>query len=272
MIVTTPKGKEVMLREVAECKRGHAYTTIKRRNQRRVIQVTANVEPRPKTLEVIQELKRKALPELLERYSGLTYSFEGRQAERQESLGSLRLTFVFALLVIYGLLAIPLRSYIQPLIVMSSIPFGIVGAILGHLLMGYSLCLPSIFGIVALSGVVVNDSLVLIDCVNRLRIEKEELSVQNILIKAGIHRFRPIFLTTITTFFGLMPMIFETSRQARFLIPMGISLGFGIVFATLITLGLVPCLYMMTEDVKMLKRKTSLFLTLHNIRKEELEA
>jgi multidrug efflux pump subunit AcrB len=130
---------------------------------------------------------------------------------------------------------------------MVSIPFGIVGAVIGHILMGYSLSLMSLFGIVALSGVVVNDSLVLIDFANRERRE-HEVNAHDAVLTAGVARFRPIILTTLTTFGGLAPMIFETSRQARFLIPMAISLGFGIVFATLITLVLVPSLYMVVVD------------------------
>jgi len=145
-----------------------------------------------------------------------------------------------AMIVIYAMLAVPLNSYIQPLIIMIAIPFGIVGALIGHLIMGYSLSILSMFGVVALSGVVVNDSLVLID----FALEAIQAS--------GLHRFRPIILTTLTTFGGLAPMIFETSRQARFLIPMALSLGFGVVFATLITLILVPSFYMAIEDVKRL--------------------
>jgi len=155
------------------------------------------------------------------------------------------------MVAIYMLLAIPFRSYIQPAIIMVSIPFGIVGAIVGHLLLGYSLSLLSMFGIVALSGVVVNDALVLMDFANRCRID-EGVSAYIAITRAGIQRFRPIILTTMTTFFGLMPMMFETSRQARFLIPMAISLGFGILFSTLIILILVPALYIILEDIKKL--------------------
>lgn len=146
------------------------------------------------------------------------------------------------------MLSIPFKSYIQPSIIMISIPFGIVGAIVGHLIMGYSLSILSMFGIVALSGVVVNDSLVLIDFANR-RV-REGATPYAAIINAGIQRFRPILLTTLTTFFGLMPMIFETSRQAKFLIPMAISLGFGILFSTIIILIMVPALYIIIEDLK----------------------
>jgi multidrug efflux pump subunit AcrB len=188
------------------------------------------------------------MPTLMDKYPGLSYSYEGGEADRRESFGSLALSLPLALFGIYALLAIPFRSYVQPLIVMIAIPFGVVGAVLGHLLMGYELTMIGIIGIVALSGVVVNDSLIFIDFANRRR--KEHDTAHDAVVSAGIQRFRPILLTTLTTFFGLLPMIFETSRQARFLIPMAISLGYGLLFATLITLLLVPCLYMVVEDVK----------------------
>jgi multidrug efflux pump subunit AcrB len=153
-----------------------------------------------------------------------------------------------ALFVIYALLAVPFRSYVQPFVIMAAIPFGLVGAVVGHILLGYSLSLMSLFGLVALSGVVVNDSLVLVDFANRSR--RNGLSAHGAIVAAGAQRFRPIMLTTLTTFGGLAPMIFETSRQARFMIPMAISLGFGILFATLITLGLVPTFYLVVEDLR----------------------
>ena len=164
-----------------------------------------------------------------------------------ESTSALFSGLFLALFAIYALLAIPFRSYYQPIIVMIAIPFGIVGAVLGHIIMGYSLSLMSMMGIVALCGVVVNDSLILIDYANRQRLKGA--SAFEAIHKAGGRRFRPILLTTMTTFGGLAPMIFETSRQARFMIPMAISLGFGILFATSITLIIIPCLYLMTEDV-----------------------
>ena len=152
--------------------------------------------------------------------------------------------------MIYALLGIPFRSYFQPLIVMVSIPFGIVGAVAGHMIMGYNLSVISMMGVIALSGVVVNDSLILIDYANRLRLSG--LTTFEAIHNAGVRRFRPILLTTITTFGGLAPMIFETSRQARFMIPMALSLGYGILFATGITLLIVPSLYLILEDVRKL--------------------
>jgi len=251
LVLRTPAGTEVMLREAVEAERGRAYTEIKRREGRRVISVTADVTPRDRAGEVAGTLQKEYLPKLTGRYRGLSYSFEGHRAEQAESMASLQTTFALALLAIYALLAIPFRSYLQPAIVMVSIPFGIVGAVVGHLIMGYSLSVISMLGIVALSGVVVNDSLVLIDFTNRRR-KEGGLDAHAAVHDAAIQRFRPILLTTLTTFGGLAPMIFETSLQARFLIPMAISLGFGILFATGITLVLVPSLYLAVEDFRRL--------------------
>lgn len=248
LTIRTPDGMFVPLLEVAEITRGRAYAGINRRNARRTVTVSAGVEPLDETTQVMTTLNRSIMPQLVQDFPGLTYGYEGRQASMKESASGLFIGFGMALMVIYFLLAIPFRSYIQPLIVMLAIPFGIVGAILGHLLMGYSISLMSMMGIVALSGVVVNDSLILIDYANRRRLEGVIPSAA--VVAAGVRRFRPIILTTLTTFGGLAPMIFETSRQARFLIPMALSLGFGILFATGITLLLVPCLYLLIEDVK----------------------
>jgi multidrug efflux pump subunit AcrB len=246
LMIRTPAGTFVPLFDVAEVERGRAYTTINRRDARRTNTVSADVEPIEQTSQILATLSSRVLPELVRDYPGLTYSYQGRQARMKESLDGLFSSFILALLAIYFLLAIPFRSYIQPIIVMLAIPFGVVGATLGHLLMGYSLSLMSMMGIVALSGVVVNDSLVLIDYANRQRLAGE--TARAAICAAGTRRFRPIILTTLTTFGGLAPMIFETSRQARFMIPMAISLGFGILFATLITLFLVPSLYLLVED------------------------
>ncbi|MDD4394184.1 MAG: efflux RND transporter permease subunit, partial [Desulfobacterales bacterium] len=247
LMIRTPAGTFVPLLDIAEVERGRAYTTISRRDARRTVTVSANVEPIGETGQVQATLNSSILPELARDYPGLSYGYQGRQADMKESMQSLIGSFVLAILAIYFLLAIPFRSYSQPLIVMIAIPFGIVGAVLGHLLMGYNLSLMSMMGIVALSGVVVNDSLVLIDYANRRR--REGTGAVEAIRVAGLRRFRPIVLTTLTTFGGLAPMIFETSRQARFMIPMALSLGFGILFATGITLILVPCLYLLIEDI-----------------------
>lgn len=248
LLIRTPAGAYVPFREVASFNRGRAYTTIDRRNGRRIVQVSAEITPRSKAGEVLADLRDNVLPNYLRQHPDLSYSFEGHQADIRESLGSLKVTFLLALLAIYVMLAIPAASYTQPLVIMLSIPFGIVGAILGHLLMGYDLCIPSLFGIVALCGVVVNDSLVMIDFANR-RERLEGLSHHDAIHSAAVQRFRPILLTTLTTFGGLAPMIFETSRQAVFLIPMALSLGYGILFATLITLLIVPSMYLLVDDI-----------------------
>lgn len=246
-LVDLPNGSKVPLKEITEIKRGRSYTTIDRRNFRRIINVTANVTPENQTNKILEVLKSEFLPELQRKFPGLNYSFEGKQSDMRDSMSALFKGLFVALMVIYVMLAIPFKSYFQPLIIMSVIPFGIIGAIVGHILLGYDLNLISMFGIVALSGVVINDSLVLIDFANRKRRE-ENATFHDAIYEAGLKRFRPILLTTLTTFFGLMPMIFETSVQARFLIPMAISLGFGILFTTFIVLILVPGLYVIIED------------------------
>ena len=249
LMIRTPTGAYVPFREIVEMTRGRAYTTIDRRDGRRVVTVSADIMPRGRAGEVLGDLRDNVLPDFMRENPGLTYSFEGHQAEIRKSMGSLTVSFAFALMVIYAMLAIPFRSYTQPLVVMFSIPFGIVGAFLGHLIMGYDLSIPSMLGIVALSGVVVNDSLVMIDFANR-RHREGGLSLHDAIHSAAVQRFRPIMLTTLTTFGGLAPMIFETSRQARFLIPMALSLGFGILFATAIMLIIVPSMYMAVEDAR----------------------
>jgi len=210
--------------------------------------VQADVEPISQTSQVMETLETEVLPQLVGDFPGLSYGWEGRQQDMQESTTALFKGLLLALFVIYALLAIPFGSYYQPLVVMIAIPFGIVGAVLGHMIMGYALSLMSLMGIVALCGVVVNDSLVLIDYANRLM--RDGATPFEAIHRAGVRRFRPILLTTLTTFGGLAPMIFETSRQARFMIPMAISLGFGILFATVITLAIVPCLFLMAENMR----------------------
>ena len=258
MTVDTPGGGQIPLLNAVAVHEGRAYTSIKRRNGRRVVQVTGDVTPRSKALEILNDLEAKALPELKNTFPGLIYSFQGHQAEMRKSMTSLVSGFILALFGIFMLLAIPFRSYSQPLIVMTAIPFGIVGAMLGHLIMGYSLSVPSMFGMVALAGVVVNDSLVLIDYANR---QRQELGMTpgDAIRASGAQRFRAILLTTLTTFFGLAPIMFETDRSARFLIPMALSLGFGILFATGITLVLVPSLYLALDDLHQWQDRVSIW-------------
>jgi multidrug efflux pump subunit AcrB len=248
MRIRTATGGEVPIGRAAVVEEGRGFSTINRTDRKRVLNVSASVDKTANPGEILADLQTSMLAGLAADYPGLTFDLEGEQKEQRESFGSMRSGFLMALFLIFALLAIPFGSYSQPLIIMAAIPFGVVGAILGHFLMGYNISMLSIFGIVALSGVVVNDSLLLIDYINRrLRANGE---IHQSIMEAGIRRFRPILLTSLTTFFGLAPMIMETSVQAQFLIPMAISLGFGILFATGITLLLIPCLYLVLDDLR----------------------
>ncbi len=247
LMLRTPGGGEIPLFAAAEVNRGFSYTTIRRAEGRRVVTVTADVVPGVGNASQVQaSLAAEVMPEVLSRYAGLTYNFEGDRRSQAETLEALALGTPLALLGIFALLAIPFRSYLQPIVVMSAIPFGLVGAVLGHVIMGYDLSLISMLGVVACSGIVVNDSLVMVHAANAYRAEGH--SVAEAVKLAGARRFRPILLTSLTTFFGLAPMILETSVQARFLIPMAISLGFGVMFSTFIILLLVPALYVILDD------------------------
>lgn len=247
LVIQTPDGIEVPLLDVVEVETSEAFTSIDRRNGRRVVTVGMDAEPSNAVNRVLASIRSDVLPQLRSEFPGLTWSFEGSQAEMRESTQVLWGGFGLALIVIYALLAVALGSYIQPLIVMGAIPFGIIGAVIGHIILGYDLSLVSLMGVIALSGVVLNDSLIMVDYANRER--KKKLSAFEAIHSAGLRRFRPIMLTTLTTFGGLTPIILETSRQAYNLIPMAISLGFGIVFATSIILVIVPCIYMIMEDI-----------------------
>lgn len=244
-VIQTPDGTIVPLRDVVKIKEGETFTSINRRDGKRVINVGMDVEPDNAQTRVLSSIREDVLPQLRSDFPGITWSFEGSQAEMRESTDALWGGFAMAMLIIYALLAIALNNYAQPFVVMFAIPFGIVGAVIGHILLDYSLSLVSMMGVIALSGVVVNDSLIMIDYANKNRGDEPAFEA---ILNAGIRRFRPIILTTLTTFGGLTPIILESSRQARQLIPMAISLGFGIVFATAIILVIVPCLYMVMDD------------------------
>jgi len=248
MRIRTPDGAEVPFSVVGRVRPGRGFAAIERTDRKRTINVTADVDlSKANSNKILQDVRARVLPRILADYHGLTYSLEGEQQQQRETLGDLARGFVLALVIIYALLAIPFRSYLQPAIVMSAIPFGIIGAIWGHVLMGMTLTIMSGFGIVALTGVVVNDSLVLVDFVNRRRRAGD--SVGKAVREAGEKRFRPIILTSLTTFAGLTPLLLEKSLQAQFLIPMAISLGFGVLFATAISLILVPVGYVLLDDL-----------------------
>ena len=248
MRIRRADGTEVPFPSVATAELARGYTTINRVDGHRVVQVIADVNRDINTPEaILTSLAKNELQDILEQFPGVGYRLAGEAEERSESMGSLVGTALLALIVIYTLLAIPLQSYLQPLVIMSVIPFGAVGAILGHLLMGMPLVFFSLLGIVALSGVVVNSSLVLVDHINKRRAAGEDLAA--VIARAGSVRFRPIVLTSLTTFLGLTPIILDNTISLTPFVPMATSLAFGVLLGTLITLFLVPCLYLILEDI-----------------------
>lgn len=253
MRIRTEDGARVPFTNVAEADVGIGFATIRRVDRQRTVNVQADINKSQGNLNTIVADLEPFLDDVLRDYPGVRYTLEGELREQQESFQSLNLGAMIVLFVIYSLLAIPFRSYIQPLIVMAVIPFSLVGAVAGHMIMGMNLSIMSIMGMLALAGVVVNDSLVLVDWVNRRR--REGRALFEAVRSAGAARFRAILLTSLTTFAGLMPLIFDQSTQAQFLIPMAVSLGFGILFATFITLLLVPVVYLMLEDLIGLGRR-----------------
>ncbi|WP_346796166.1 efflux RND transporter permease subunit [Halomonas sp. Bachu 37] len=246
--VRTPDGLSVPLARVAEISRGQASSSLQRIDGRRIIDVSADLAGDTPINQVLATLQEEVFPSLEATWHGLEVGMGGRQQDTADNLAALTKAMWLMIAALYALLAIPFRSYLQPLLVMAAIPFGIVGAVGGHMLMGFGLSIISLLGMLALSGVVINDALVLIDYANRRR--REGMSARDAIVAAATRRLRPIMMTTLTTFLGLAPMILETSRQARFMIPMAISLGFGMLFATLILLVLVPCLYLSLENLR----------------------
>ena len=248
MLIRTGTGVEVPFTDVAEVEHGRSDTTIQRVDGRRSLNINADINKEKGNAGQIEQEIENFMQELLDKYPDVQYSQEGEAREQQESFHSLVLGGIFIAVCIYAQLAIPFKSYFQPLVVMFVIPFGLIGAILGHLIMNINLSMSSLLGMLALSGVVINDSLVLIDRFNQLR--RTGKGVVDAIIQAGCNRFRAILLTSLTTFAGLMPLIFEKGTQAQFLIPMAVSLGYGILFATLITLVLVPAISVILEDMR----------------------
>ncbi len=276
--IRTPEGGEVPFYAVARADMGRGYASIRRSDRQRVVRVTADIDrKRANAAEVLRDLEASFLPQLVADNPGLSYSLEGEQSEQRDTLSSLLRSYAFALVLIYALLAIPLRSYAQPLIIMAVIPFGLVGAILGHFIMGLfgsiTFNMMSVFGVVALSGVVVNASLILVHYVNACRDRGQPL--EEAVREAGCARFRPVVLTSLTTFAGLLPLLAERSVSAQFLIPMATSLAFGVIFATGISLFLVPASYVILEDLKSLGRRTPprpVLATIEPLRGERVRA
>ena len=247
MHIRAGNGEAVAIGEVAEISLGVGLTAIDRLDRKRTVTVTAEVEAdKIQSGDVVKDVTTNFVPQLLERYPSVSFRLSGGTQEQNEYFGKMAVGFLAALFMIYGLLAVPLRSYIQPVVIMSVIPFGFIGAVIGHMVFSVSINILSVFGIIALAGVVVNDSLILVEFANRGR--KDNLSLEDAIVSAGKKRFRAILLTTLTTFVGLLPLLFETSAQAQFVIPMALSLSFGILFASTITLVLIPCLYFVVES------------------------
>jgi multidrug efflux pump subunit AcrB len=250
MRLRTPSGGEVPFSLVADYIKQPSYSTITRIDGVLSVSVTAKADKRQvEPSKVVQQIQMEYIPKLMEKYPSVSTDLFGNSKDEAESMLDLAKAAVFALFCIYALMAIPLKSYSQPIIIMSVIPFGLIGAILGHLVLGMDISILSMFGIIALAGVVVNDSLIMVDFVNRDRAQGH--SIKHAAINAGTQRFRAIILTSLTTFLGLVPIIFfEKSLQAQIVIPMATSLAFGIVFATVITLILIPALYVILNDIK----------------------
>jgi multidrug efflux pump subunit AcrB len=247
MKIRTPAGEELPLKQVVHFEPGRGPAQINRTDRQRSVKVTADIEGDLTGNDIMKDFKPQVLEQVSVRFPGVRYAFEGEQEDQANSVREMGIGFAGALVMMYVLIAIPLRSYWQPLIIMSVIPFGLIGAVAGHALLGLNLSIMSLCGIVALAGVVVNDSLVMVDYVNRHRAEAG--SLRQAAVQAGGRRFRAILLTSLTTFVGLAPMLLETDVQGRFLVPMAVSLAFGILFATVITLLLVPCIYLILDDV-----------------------
>jgi multidrug efflux pump subunit AcrB len=248
MRIRTPDGRELPFEAVAQVQFVKGYQTIERLDRKRTVEVTAELQPGSSSArEIVDDVVRRKLPEWKALYPGLSLALDG-ELEEQEAFQSVLLKYIgLSMLIIYGLMAIPFRSYWQPLLILTAVPFGIMGAILGHIIMDRQISMFSLMGVLACAGVVVNDNLVLIDRINQLR--DKGYALREALLQAGEDRFRPIILTSLTTFIGLLPIMSETSVQAQFLIPMVISLAFGVLFATAVTLLLVPAMYLFGERI-----------------------
>ena len=254
-VVTTPTGREVLLGDVVELTETPGISYIRREGGYRTVYVYGSIdEEQIEPGEVVKQVKENLLPQLKEEYPSVKSELGGAIEEQQAQANEQKLFFIGGMILVYILLAVPLKSYSQPLIVMSVIPFSLTGAIWGHYWFDLDMSLMSGFGLIAAAGVVINDSLVMTDYVNQVR--KQGVSVKNAVIEAGCARFRAILLTSITTFAGVLPIMFETSLQAKFVIPMAVALGFAVMFATLITLILVPCLYIILGDIGALFKNT----------------
>lgn len=250
--IITPEGLEVPLLDIADIKTEQGYTTLRRVGRKSVVTVSADVdEDITNSDRILRQLQQEGFfQSVAADIPGASVDLRGQRQQRMESLSALYVWFPLALLGIYTVLATIFRSYTQPLIVMLAIPFGLVGAVIGHWIMGFDVTLLSMFGMVALTGIVVNDSLVLIDRVNEN--VRDGMDVQQAAEMGSRSRFRAILLTTVTTVAGMLPLLAEQSFQAQFLQPMAVTIAFGLMFATTLTLIAVPCLYLIGNDVRRL--------------------
>jgi len=250
MYIRTPDGQEVPFSAVAEIDNRVSPSFIFRAWGNRSVDVSANLEQETTAPgEIIRGITQGSFADQLKlQFPSVRLELSGASAEEDEVIERTQITAALALFAIFALMAIPLKSYAQPLIIMSVIPFGMIGALLGHMIVGIDFSALSLMGIVALAGVVVNDSILMVDFVNKS--VAEGMSIPDAVVNAGTERFRAIMLTSFTTFFGLIPILLETSLTAQMVLPMAVSLGFGILFATVITLILIPCLYLILEDWK----------------------
>jgi multidrug efflux pump subunit AcrB len=247
MRIRTPNGDEVPFNSVAEVSFGQGYSNIARLDRERTVTVSSDLDPdRVEPQQIVKTMSEEYIPGLLSRYPGVKYGLEGSSQDQVEFMSKIFMALIIAVFLIYALIAIPLRSYTQPLVIMAVIPFGAIGAVIGHILMGRALSMFSMFGLIALAGVVVNDSLIMVDFINKAR--ARGVALRDAVIQSGTARFRAIILTSFTTAAGLLPILFESSPQAQAIIPTAISICFGIIFATVITLFLIPSLYLLRED------------------------
>ncbi len=245
--VQTPSGEPVPLTSVAEWRSRRGFEVLRHAEGRLAVEVTADVDPRQTSVDtIIAGLQQRTLPELQQLYP-VSYSFEGRSADQRETLGDMRKGLLLGLVLIYLILAWVFASYGWPLVVMSIIPFGLTGALFGHWLMGIDLTILSLFGLFGLSGIVVNDSIILVSFYKRLR--EQGMEMMEALVEASCQRLRAVLLTSLTTIAGLTPLLFETSFQAQFLIPMATSIAFGLGFATVLVLLVIPSLLSLHESV-----------------------
>ncbi|EDQ02324.1 efflux RND transporter permease subunit [Shewanella benthica] len=251
VLIVTPQGAEVPLSEVVSITVTQGVNGIRRENGNRTINVWASVDAdQAEPFKLAQDIRDNFMPQLLKKYPRVQSEVSGNIQEQMDSAKTQLRDFIISMLIIYSLLAIPLKSYSQPIMIMAVIPFGVIGSVLGHMIMGIDLSALSLFGIIAAAGVVVNDSLVMVDYINKSR--EAGIAMKTAVLEAGCRRFRAIMLTSLTTFIGLMPIMTETSMQAKMVIPMATSLAFGVLFATVVTLMLIPCLYLAIEDIKKL--------------------